>query len=60
VLMPLLLETADDGGMDKTIWHKINIRSGIYIFKGALTNFYLSEKFTLKFTDLNLLIASRR
>ncbi len=60
VLMPLLLETAEDGGMDKTIWHKINIRSGIYIFKGALTNFYLSEKFTLKFTDLNLLIASRR
>ena len=60
VLMPLLLETAEDGGMDKTIWHKINIRSGIYIFKGALTNFYLSEKFTLKYTDLNLLIASRR
>jgi alanine dehydrogenase len=60
VIMPLLLETADDGGMDKTIWHKINIRSGIYIFKGALTNFYLSEKFNLKYTDLNLLIASRR
>jgi alanine dehydrogenase len=60
VIMPLLLETAEDGGMDKTIWHKINIRSGIYIFKGALTNFYLSEKFNLKYTDLNLLIASRR
>ncbi len=60
VIMPLLLETAEDGGMDTTIWHKINIRSGIYIFKGALTNFYLSEKFNLKYTDLNLLIASRR
>jgi alanine dehydrogenase len=30
------------------------------MFKGALTNFHLSERFTLKFTDLNLLIASRR
>jgi alanine dehydrogenase len=60
VIMPLLLETAEDGGMDTTIWHKINIRSGIYIFKGSLTNFYLSEKFNLKYTDLNLLIASRR
>ncbi len=60
VLMPLLLETADDGGIDKTIWYKINIRSGIYMFKGSLTNFYLSERFDLKFTDLNLLIASRR
>jgi alanine dehydrogenase len=60
VLMPLMLETAQDGGIEKTIWHKINIRSGIYLFKGSLTNFYLSERFDLKFTDLNLLIASRR
>ena len=60
VLMPLLLETAEDGGIDKTIWHKINIRTGIYMFKGSLTNFYLSERFDLKYTDLNLLIASRR
>src|SRR6187551_321378 len=60
VLMPLLLETADDGGIDNVIWHKINIRSGIYLFKGSLTNFYLSERFDLKYTDLNLLIASKR
>lgn len=60
VLMPLLLETAEDGGIENVIWHKINIRSGIYLFKGSLTNFHLSERFDLKFTDLNLLIASRR
>ena len=60
VLMPLLLETADDGGIDNVVWYKINIRSGIYMFKGSLTNFYLSERFDIKYTDLNLLIASRR
>ena len=60
VLMPLLLETAEDGGIENVIWYKINIRSGIYMFKGALTNFHLSERFNLKYTDLNLLIASRR
>ena len=60
VLMPLLLETAEDGGVDNVIWYKYNIRSGIYLFKGSLTNFHLSERFNLKFTDLNLLIASRR
>lgn len=60
VLMPLLLEMADDGGFENMVWHKLNIRSGIYLFKGALTNFHLSQKFDLKFTDLNLLIASRR
>lgn len=60
VLMPLLLETAEDGGIDNVVWHKINIRSGIYLFKGSLTNFHLSERFNIKYTDLNLLIASRR
>ncbi|HMD01216.1 MAG TPA: alanine dehydrogenase, partial [Ferruginibacter sp.] len=60
VLMPLLLETAEDGGIDNVVWYKINIRSGIYLFKGSLTNIYLSERFDLKFTDLNLLIASKR
>ena len=60
VLMPLLLETGEDGGIDNIIWYKINIRSGIYLFKGSLTNFYLSERFDLKYTDLNLLIASKR
>jgi alanine dehydrogenase len=28
------------------------------MFKGALTNFHLSERFELKYTDLNLLMAS--
>lgn len=60
VLMPLLLEIGDEGGLEKLIWHKFNIRSGIYLFKGALTNIYLSQRFNLKYTDLNLLIASRR
>jgi alanine dehydrogenase len=60
VLMPLMLEMADDGGFENLVWYKINIRNGIYLFKGALTNFHLSERFDLKFTDLNLLIASSR
>jgi alanine dehydrogenase len=59
VLMPLLMEIADEGGLDKLLWHKLNIRNGIYMFKGSLTNFYLSQRFDLKYTDLNLLIASR-
>src|SRR5436189_251084 len=60
VLMPLLLEAGEDGGFENLIWHNINLRSGIYLFKGSLTNFYLSERFDLKYTDLNLLIASQR
>ncbi|HWI92014.1 MAG TPA: alanine dehydrogenase [Flavisolibacter sp.] len=60
VIMPLLLEAGEDGGFERMVWHQIHLRSGIYMFKGALTNFYLSERFNLKYTDLNLLIASQR
>jgi alanine dehydrogenase len=60
VLMPLLMEIGDSGGLEYLVWHKFNIRSGIYLFKGALTNIHLSERFGLKYTDLNLLIASQR
>jgi alanine dehydrogenase len=60
VIMPLLLEAAESGGFETLVWHKVSIRSGIYLFKGSLTNFHLSQRFDLKYTDLNLLIASQR
>jgi alanine dehydrogenase len=60
VIMPLLLEAAESGGFESLVWHKVSIRSGIYLFKGSLTNFHLSQRFDLKYTDLNLLIASAR
>lgn len=59
VLTPLMLEISEEGGIENLIWHKLNIRSGVYMYKGSLTNFYLSEKFDLKYTDLNLLVASK-
>jgi alanine dehydrogenase len=58
VLMPLLLKISLEGGLDEYVWKNLNIRNSIYMFKGALTNFHLSERFRLKYTDLNLLMAS--
>jgi alanine dehydrogenase len=60
VLMPLLLKISDEGGLEKLVWHQLSIRNGVYLFKGSLTNFHLSQRFNLKYTDLNLLIASKR
>ena len=60
VLMPLILNISEEGGIEGIVWHNLNLREGFYMFKGSLTDFYMSEKFNLKFTDLNLLIASRR
>jgi alanine dehydrogenase len=60
VLMPLLLQAGEEGGFEKLVWHKLHLRNGIYLFNGALTNFHLSQRFDLKYTDLNLLIAGSR
>ncbi|WP_207492185.1 alanine dehydrogenase [Aridibaculum aurantiacum] len=60
VLMPLLLDVSEEGGFEEMVWHNFNLRHGIYMYKGHLTNFYLSQRFDLRYTDLNLLIASRR
>ena len=60
VLMPLLLNVSEEGGMEQIVWHDFNLRNGIYMYRGHLTNFYLSQRFDLKYTDLNLLMASRR
>ena len=59
VLMPLLIQVGDQGGLEEIIWQQVHMREGIYLYKGALTDFYISAKFQLKFTDLNLLIASK-
>jgi alanine dehydrogenase len=60
VLMPLLLKSSNEGGLEEMVWHDFNLRHGVYMYKGHLTNFYISQRFDLKYTDLNLLIASRR
>jgi alanine dehydrogenase len=59
VLMHLMMEVGDQGGLEELIWHQLHLREGIYLYKGSLTDFYISQKCNLKYTDLNLLIASR-
>ena len=59
VLMPLLIDAGDEGGFEEMLWHNINLRHGVYMYKGHLTDIYISQRYDLKYTDLNLLIASR-
>jgi alanine dehydrogenase len=58
VLTPKLLRAGQEGGLDKLLWSNDGTRHGIYIYKGSITNRYLSEKFGLKFTDLGLLFTA--
>jgi alanine dehydrogenase len=60
VLMPLLLQAGEEGGFEKLVWRRSHLRNGLYLFNGALTNYHLSQRFQLKYTDLNLLMTSSR
>lgn len=58
IFAPVLLDLADGGGLDNCIRHELSVRSGIYLYKGMLTNRYLAEDFNLPYKDLDLLLAA--
>lgn len=59
IITPLLVKAGNFGSIESVINRGKGIRNGVYIYKGALTNEYLSKKFSLKYQDINLLIASQ-
>jgi alanine dehydrogenase len=59
VLMPIMLQCADMGGMEGLILAKQGIRNGVYLYKGCVTNAPIAKRFNFKFTDLDLLLATQ-
>jgi len=60
VLMPLINQSSDFGGMETLIEAKSGIRNGVYLYKGCVTKASIARKFGLKYTDLDLLLATQR
>lgn len=58
VLMPIALECGEMSGAEGLILAKSGIRKGVYLYKGCVTNSSLARRFSLKYTDLDLLLAS--
>lgn len=58
VLTSRLLKAVELGGIDKYLHYDIDSRNGIYIYKGCLTNKHLSERFNIKYTNIDLLFTS--
>ncbi len=58
VLTPILLEAHWFGGFEKMLLNSPGTRNGVYIYKGCLTNQHLSERFDLKYTNLDLLMTA--
>jgi alanine dehydrogenase len=57
VLMPLLQQCSEHGGVDELIMSKKGIRNGVYMYKGCVTSAPIAKRFGLKYTDLDLLLA---
>ncbi len=58
ILTPILIEASEEGGFDNYIHLKKGIRKGVYVYRSKLTNEYISDKFHMKYTDLELLMAT--
>ncbi len=58
ILYSRLLKASEYGGLEKYMYYDAGSRHGVYIYRGSLTNKYLSEKFNLKYTDIDLLFSA--
>jgi len=58
IFAPVIIELGDGGGIDHYIRKILSVRSGIYLYKGMLTNPFLAEEFGLPYKDLDLLLAA--
>lgn len=58
ILTPILLRCGEMSGVKNLIYDDSGIRSGVYLYKGNLTNEHISKMFGIKSSNLDLLFAS--
>jgi len=59
VLLPILQNCAETGGIEEYIMNNVCFRNGVYMYKGSVTNAPIAKMFSFKYTDLDLLFASQ-
>ena len=59
IIYSRLLKSSEFGGFEKFLHYDVASRHGVYIYRGRLTNKYLSERFNIKYTEIDLLFASK-
>lgn len=60
IITPLLLKMGSAHSMDQLLYDHKGIRHGCYAYKSFITNEYLSRRFGIKYTSLELLLTSSR
>jgi alanine dehydrogenase len=59
IFTPMLLTAGEHGGIDELIWQDKSVRRGVYLHKGSVTNYYISQTCKIPYKDLDLLMAAR-
>lgn len=59
ITTPLLVKIGEYRQIENLLYASAGIRNGCYTYKGYLTNEYLSKRFDLKFTSLELVLTSK-
>jgi alanine dehydrogenase len=54
ILAPVLLNIGEKGGIDDLLFLNKNVRQGLYLYKGSLTNKSIGEWFDLAYTESDL------
>ena len=58
ILTPFFMEAGSPQGIQALLHSSAGFRNGIYMYRGCLTNKYLSNFFKVKYTDINLLLTT--
>lgn len=58
ILTPILLKAGTVASVESILFGNLGLRHGVYTYKGCLTNEYLGQRFSIKSTNLDLLITS--
>lgn len=59
IITPLLLKAGESINIEGLLFNHKGIRNGCYTYKGKLTNEYLSKRFGIKNSSLDLLLTSK-
>jgi alanine dehydrogenase len=58
ILLPMLLDVANKGGLTELLKQDLGIRQGVYMYNGTVTNKFISDTFRLPFQDIDLLMSA--
>jgi len=59
IFTPIMQEISQHGGINEVLFTNEHFRSGVYIYKGSLTNATIAKRFNMRYKELGLLIAVR-